>query len=202
MRPKNSRLKLHTKSLFAPVSKLGRSTLLLGMMGQPGTKSWIWKCHWRSGWSFGELVRTAFQLGTSCINAEWMWIHGANSAFNKLRLCTISYGNAHLLKMCGLCSVAKLKSATTWPVTSSFYFDKCRESSVNRSWRNGLSQHGRYGLRGTNFTSNTTKLTQRWLQTWHVDCLKSTSSSWTHGDKTSLLRCFIVLACVISYNIL
>ena len=204
MWPKNSWLKLHTKSLFSPVRKLGRSTLLLGMMGQPGTKSGIWKCCRRSGCSSGKLVRTAFQLGTSCINAEWMWIHsdGANFAFNKLRLCTISYGNAHSLKMCGLCSVAELRSATTWPATSSFYFGKCRESSVNRSWRNGLSQHGRYGRWETNFTPNTTKLTQRWLQTWRVDCLKNTSGSWTNRDKTSFLRCFTVLACVISYNIL
>ena len=190
MRPKYSRIKLHTELLFTPVRKLGQSTLLLGMMGQPGTKSGICKCRRRSGCSFGELVWTAFQLGTSCINAAWMWTHGANYAFNKLWLCTISYGNALSLKMCGLCSVAELKSAAMWPTTSSSYFGKCRGSSVNRSWRNGQSQHGRYGLRGTNFTSNTTKLTQKWLQTWRVDYLKNTNGSWIHRDKTSLLRCF------------
>ena len=56
---------------------------------------------------------------------------------------------------------AELKSAATRPATSSFYFSKCRESSVNRSLRNGLSQHGRYGPLIKIFTSNTTKLTQK-----------------------------------------
>ena len=40
-----------------------------------------------------------------------------------------------------------------------------------------------YGMRGINFISNTSKLTQTWSLKWRVVCLKNTNALWIHSEK-------------------
>ena len=135
---------------------------------------------------YGEHAQTAYQLGTISIGDGLVCSHIAKSASTGLKQWATSCGNVHWHEMCGLFLKAGLRSAATQPQISSSFFSNCNWKWTSTSWKGGQSRRGQSGMQEIDYTSSTSRLTQRWFLSLQADWSQNTNVYSTHTELTTV----------------
>ena len=175
----SKRLDLHS----AWISNHGQNTLKAVPISLFGVEFGHSTYHPKSEHFYGELAQTVFQPGKISINAEFVWIPDVSFVIIGPRIQAISYGNAHLHKMCGHWWVVESRNAKTWLTTFSSYSNRCGTDLPNENWSNGQLRCGRFGMQEIDSTLSMSNSNQRELLMLLADYWRSTNASWLYSKK-------------------